>query len=595
MVTDRRSFLSELRRRNVLRAAVLYVGATWALAQGISQLTPALDLPEWTTRWFLIAAIIGFPFWLAFAWFYEFTPRGIKRESEVAPGESIAQSTARKLDFAIIGVLAIAVVLLASGYFVRRQVSTVGMDSNEAVAFNPPKDSLVVLPFKNLGGDPKQAYFSDGITEELTGALGENPALRVIAWDTASTLRDAALTATDVGKRLNVANVVHGSILRDGDDVRITAELVNAVTGYQLWAAHYDGSLKDIFRMQDQVSEAIARALEVRFAQSDLATGRTTDPRAHELVLRGRQLAKKENAASLAQARDYFQQAIALDPEYAEAHALLSRTLLVLTEHSNLSLAENQPTIRAEAQKAVELDPRNADAWVAVGNANISSDPPDLDKARSAFRKALALDPSNVPAHIDYGIVLPLKAQMAQYREATLLDPANEIAWNNLAVAAQDLGDPDLVVTADETLLKLDPKDVDSAFGLAFAYQQLHRNDKIAAAFDLVQPSTPVDQQQVDTGRLVYGALADPASRPQALTALDLLATHRSNPEVAGNLLQLYLALGENSSAMRLLEDHCPAQPVGCNDLAVNPMYQPLRSDPGFRQLAKKYTTTAAE
>ncbi len=588
MVTDRRSLLSELKRRNVLRAAVLYVGAAWALAQGVSQLTPAIGLPEWTTRWFLIAASIGFPFWLAFAWFYEFTPRGIRRESEIAPGESTAQSTARKLDFAIIGVLTIAVVLLASGYFVRRHA---GMGVEDA--FNPPKDSLVVLPFRDLGGDPNQKYFSDGITEELTGALGENPALRVIAWDTASTLRDAALSATEVGKRLNVANVVHGSILRNGDEVRITAELVNAVTGYELWSDHYDGSFKDIFKVQDEVSEAIAHALEVKFARSDRPAGRTANTRAHELVLKGRELAKKENAANLAEAKDYFRQAIALDPGYAEAHALLSRTLLVLTEHSNLPLATTLPTVHAEAQKALELDPHNADAWVALGNALGSSDPKQTEQARAAYRKALELDPSNVPAHIDYGIVLPLKEQLAEYREATLLDPANEIAWNNLAVAAQDLGDSNLVMTAEKMLLKLDPKDVDGAFGLAYAYQQLHRDDEVIAAFDLVQPSTPVDQQQVDAARLAYGALANPALRPHALTALQQLAAHRSNPQVAGNLLQLYLVLGENASAMQLLEDHCPAQPVGCSDLAVNPLYRPLRADQRFQQLAKRYTTTA--
>ena len=146
-MTDRRSFLSELKRRNVLRAAVLYIGATWALAQGISQLTPALGLPEWITRWFLVAALIGFPFWIAFAWFYEFTPQGIRRESHVAPNESIAQSTARKLDFAIIGVLAIAVVLLASGYFVRRQTSGAGMDGGMGVAFDPM--------YPPLRGDPR--------------------------------------------------------------------------------------------------------------------------------------------------------------------------------------------------------------------------------------------------------------------------------------------------------------------------------------------------------------------------------------------------------------------------------------------------------
>ncbi|MBS0431837.1 MAG: hypothetical protein JSS21_05470, partial [Proteobacteria bacterium] len=124
-VANPRRFFAELKRRNVLRAAALYAGAVWAFGQGLSQFSPALGLPDYATRWFLIAAVIGFPFWLAFAWFYEFTPQGIKRESEVAPSESVAHSTARKLDFAIIGVLIVAVALLASGYFVKRDTIVV--------------------------------------------------------------------------------------------------------------------------------------------------------------------------------------------------------------------------------------------------------------------------------------------------------------------------------------------------------------------------------------------------------------------------------------------------------------------------------------
>src|SRR6185437_7713535 len=192
-VADNRGFLAELKRRNVLRAGVLYAGAVWALAQGIAQLGPAFGASNSVTRWFVIACIIGFPFWLAFAWFYEFTPQGFRRESEVALDAPQRHTNARKLDFAIIGVMAVAIVLLASGYFVRHAAPA---DAQAATApFHPPADTLVVLPFANLGGDPKQQYFSDGITEELTNALGQNTGLRVIAWDTASKFRDSKQSA----------------------------------------------------------------------------------------------------------------------------------------------------------------------------------------------------------------------------------------------------------------------------------------------------------------------------------------------------------------------------------------------------------------
>lgn len=467
-----------------------------------------------------------------------------------------------------------------------------------APAFNPPADSLVVLPFQNLSGDMKQRYFSDGITEELTGALGQNPGLRVIAWETAAMLRNLKLSPNEIGRQLNVANILNGSILRAGDEVRITAELVNTVNGYELWSAHYDGSFKDIFKVQDEVSAAIVGALKLRFAETDLQAGGTTNPEAHELVLKGRALMESEDSASLAAARRDFEQATALDPNYADAHALLSRALFTLTELSDLPLKTTLPAIRTQAKQALKLDPHNADAWVALGNAENSGDPPDIAKARADYEKALQLDPSNVSAHLDSGNALPLKQALAEEQEAARLDPANETAWNNVAVYALDLGDWAQEIEATQALLKLDPKVVDSAFYLAFAYQQLQQYQAMVGAFDLVKPASPVDREQVNTGRLVYRALADPTLRPQALTALTALkalARHQSNQDVTGNLIQLYLALGETGPALVLLESYCPADPVGCNDLAVNPMYKSLYGDPRFEALSKKYTTTTVD
>ena len=169
-----RSFFSELRRRNVLRAAVFYVGAVWALAQGISQLGPSVGAPEWATRWFLVAAGIGFPFWIAFAWFYEFTPQGLKRESEIDPADAIAHWTGRKLDFAIIGVLALAVVLLLTDRFVLRQ------GVNQTTAAPIPEKSIAVLPLMNSTGDPASKYFSDGMSEEFISTLSHLQELKVI-------------------------------------------------------------------------------------------------------------------------------------------------------------------------------------------------------------------------------------------------------------------------------------------------------------------------------------------------------------------------------------------------------------------------------
>jgi hypothetical protein len=162
-----RNLFAELKRRNVIRATILYVGAVWALAQGISQLGPSFGAPEWATRWFVVAAAIGFPFWIAFAWFYEFTPEGLKRESEIDPAESITRRTGRKLDFAIIGVLAVAVVLLLTDRFVLRH------GVNETTALPILAKSIAVLPFDNLSRDPDNAFFTDGVQDQNSHPPGK--------------------------------------------------------------------------------------------------------------------------------------------------------------------------------------------------------------------------------------------------------------------------------------------------------------------------------------------------------------------------------------------------------------------------------------
>jgi TolB-like protein len=195
--------------------------------------------------------------------------------------------------------------------------------SPASAPFNPPAGTLAVLPFTNLNGDPKQQYFSDGITEELTNALGQNAALTVIAWDSASKFRNSHESTNAVGVALNVANLVNGSIERENGAVRVIAELVDTRTGKQLWSDHYDDSAANVFQVQDKISAAIAAALNVKFAA--LGPAPTVNPKAHDLVLQAHALIETaRTAAPIEQARALLEQAIALDPGYADAHAKLA-------------------------------------------------------------------------------------------------------------------------------------------------------------------------------------------------------------------------------------------------------------------------------
>ncbi|WHZ19381.1 MAG: Adenylate cyclase [Rhodanobacteraceae bacterium] len=581
-----RNIFAELGRRHVWRAAVLYAGAVWALSQGISQLTPALNLPDYATRWFLIAAAIGFPFWLVFAWYYEFTPQGLQREAAITEDTPNRHSVARKLDFAIIGVLMVAVALLASGYFIHRNAPAA-----EAAAkpFNPPADTLVVLPFANESGDPKQQYFSDGITEELTNALGQNTALRVIAWDTASHYRDRTQSATSIGKALDVANVLTGKILRQGDAVRVIVELVNARTGYQVWSNHYDDSLANVFQVQDKISAAIAQALQVKFAS--LGAAPTVNPQAHDLVLRARALTDKSRTAGpIEQARKLYEQAIALDPDYADAHAGLARVWYILTEFSTLPLKDGLPRVREEANKALALDPRNVEALLQRANAD--GDEGRRAEARAGYERALAIDPSNSAAHMDYGNALPLQPGLAQYLEAVQFDPDNATAQNNVVVAELDLGEYAQALAPVQAMMRLDPASPDNALGLALVDSLLHRNADAVKAFDDAKPDTALARALIAAGRLTYQSVLDPRLRTQALAAVDALRRRTDlDPTSVADVIQLEMALGQHSTALDLLPKYCAAEPVGCNDLGLNPVYLPLRGEPRFEALVKQYDT----
>src|SRR5882757_6584343 len=309
---DPRNFFAELKRRNVIRTAILYLGAVWALAQGISQLGPSLGAPEWALRWFLVAAAIGFPFWIAFAWFFEFTPEGIKRESEVEPHESITHHTGRKLDFAIIGVLAIAVVLLVTDRFVLHH------GVNEEAAIPVAEHSIAVLPFVNMSDDKSNEFFSDGISEELLNLLAKIPQLQVTARTSSFAFKGKEVAIPEIARTLHVAHVLEGSVRKAGNSVRITAQLIKAGTDTHLWSQTYDRKLDDIFAIQDEIAADVVKQLKVTLLGA-APKARTTDPEAYALYLQAVQLGRQFTAEAFQQSDALFRKVLAIDPRYASA------------------------------------------------------------------------------------------------------------------------------------------------------------------------------------------------------------------------------------------------------------------------------------
>ena len=427
-----KNFLTELKRRNVIRPAILYVGAVWALAQGISQLGPSVGAPEWATRWFLVAAAIGFPFWIAFAWFYEFTPEGLKRESEIDPAESITRHTGRKLDFAIIGVLAVAVVLLLTDRFVLRH------GVNETTAAPISEKSIAVLPLLNSTGDPSNEYFSDGMSEEFISTLSRLQELKVIGRTSSFQFKGKTDDSKTIGEKLGVYYLLEGSVRKSADRVRIAVALIKSMDGANVWSETYDRELKDIFAVQSEIAGAVAKQLKVALLENNGQTAQLTtaatpsnqNVEAYNALLQGNFYLYRSTADDMGKAIGYYKEAIRLDPRYALAHAQLSRA-------ANNIAVNYAPHSAHEREEAIS-------------------------QARASARSALDLDLNLPEAHVAQGAVLlsldlNLVAAEAEYRHAVELAPQNAAAMNGLARLLSSLGRLDEATTLTQRAIALDP------------------------------------------------------------------------------------------------------------------------------------------
>jgi len=421
------SFFAELQRRNVLRAGVLYAGAVWALAQGLAQLLPLFGAYEWIARWFVIAAIIGFPFWIAFAWFYEFTPQGLKRESEIAADASIVRSTGRAMDKWIIAVLVVAVVLLLTNTFVWRKGAGLAGDSGLASA---PAKSIAVLPFEDLSPAHDHDYFSAGLAEELLNALAKVQDLKVAGRASSFYYGSHNADLRTIGKALDVANVLEGSVRTQGQAVRISVQLVRTHDGYEVWSQSYDGDLGNIFDLQERIARAITDHLKIVLTGSEqarLVPVATTSAEAYADFVTAQTLVSKRVGDSLPRAIALLQQATALDPKFARAWSKLAVAYAVLPQYTGANWSSSWKTSDDAAHRALVLDPDDAEAYAALSYNQFSQR--HYVAMVEPMRRALALAPDN--SAVNYWASNELAAMgrtrpaEARIDAALVNDPAN--------------------------------------------------------------------------------------------------------------------------------------------------------------------------
>ena len=353
---------AEFRRRRVFRVAAVYVVASWVLIQLGSATFEPIGLPLWSMRLLLVLLALGFPLACLLAWVYDIGVHGIQRTAPLPQPEAQAQPAPA------------------------------------------PEASVAILPFADLSEARDQGYFCEGLAEEILNVLASVRGLRVASRTSSFRFRGGDTDAREIGRALNVAAIMEGSVRKAGDRVRITAQLIDAANGYHLWSENFDRKLEDIFAIQEEIARSVANALRVSLqgaSKLDLCGCAPRDMRAYEFYLRGRQIQSVKSSDNWTKAPEMFRRAIALDPEYAQAHAGLADSLAQLLMWRILHGADVLQEALAAAQRALELAPELAEAHVAHGNTLSLAG--DSEGAIAAFRRAITLDPELYEAHYYLG------------------------------------------------------------------------------------------------------------------------------------------------------------------------------------------------
>jgi len=598
-------FLEEIRKRNVGRVAILYVVVGWLILEPVHVVFHMLEAPLWANWLVIILLALGFPAALIFAWVYEITPEGLKPTVEVPHGQSIRKQTGRRLDRAIIAVLALALIYFVLDKFWLSTTSAHGKretsaaattiaaaptaHAEPAAAFAPPAHSIAVLPFVNLSGDPQQEYFSDGLSEELLNSLSRIAALQVAARTSSFFFKGKQVDIADIAHKLNVGAVLEGSVRKAGTRVRITAQLINAVTGFHLWSQTYDRNLSDILALQTEIATAVTTALQATLLVNSAALielGGTQNPLAFDAYLRGQKLVgtATDKEANLKQIAAYSE-AIRLDPRYAKAYAAKALALRELAGilATGPAIREGFEEARAAAEKALALAPELGEAHAALA-AVLDVGFADYARAVVEYDRALALSPGNA-------LVLRLsgeffdemgrpEAAVANVQRAVVLDPLNVAVHRTLGNVLYDGRRYRDAIDAYNRALSLDPHADEVPALRGFSYLSLGQFE--AARESCATP--PLMWLNNTCLAIVYHKLNRQSDADATLTTL---MAAQSDAE-AFQYAEIYAQWGNIPKALEWLETAYRVHDPGLSELKVDPMLDPLRQEPRYKEIERK-------
>ena len=572
-------FFGELKRRNVYKVGVAYAVVAWLLMQVASQIFPFFEIPNWVVRLVVLFLIVGFPVALIIAWAFEVTPEGIKRtEAADAAGQ-------RSRGGAWIYIVLIGAALSVGLFFVGRYSAGHATPRQSEVATAIPEKSVAVLPLINESGDPKDEYFSDGLSEELIAALAQISGLKVIGRSSSFRFKDRKEEPKTIGEKLGVSTLLDGTVRKQGDRVRIVAALVNATDGIQLWTRTFDRELKDIFDVQEEIARAVAESLKVTLLGSQdrpAQRGAPSNVEAHNAYLQGHFHFQRRNLEDYRKAVGYFDQAIRLDPDYALAYTERSEAWSFIGDLTG----QHEPAwsnARSDAEKAVAIAPDLAEARAALGWVRFFIDW-KFAEGITALKRAKELSPANPTANdlLARAILYLGRLDEAerQARQAVELDPLSVPAQGTLARVLHDVGKLD---EADAVARKA--ADLQPASASSHRWQVLvavERGDGEAALREAqLEPDEGYRRFELAVAQYVVGdrQAADAAwliSLPMGGTTWPIKSLRCTRCEVK----KIKLSSGCKS--------HSTTTTLGLLTLFVDPVLRGLHDDPRYKNLLAK-------
>ncbi|HEV3099625.1 MAG TPA: hypothetical protein VGY75_07915 [Candidatus Udaeobacter sp.] len=571
------NFFAELKRRNVYKVAVAYAVVGWLIAQIATQIFPFLEIPNWIVRLVIVLIAIGFPIALVIAWAFESTPQGIKR--------TIVADAAREHSRgkAWIYIVAIGALLSIGLFFLGRYTAGNATPQHSETATAIPQKSIAVLPLLNESGDPGDDYFSDGLSEELIAALAQISGLKVIGRSSSFRFKDRKDEPKTIGEKLGVSTLLEGTVRKQGDRVRIVAELINAADGIELWTRTFDRELKDIFAVQEEIARAVAESLKVTLLGSDSAQkSAPKNVEAHNAYLQGHFHFQRRNLEDYRKAVGFFDQAIRLDPDYALAYAERSESWTFIGDITG----QREPAwskARSDAVKAVAIAPALAEARAALGWVRFFVDW-KFTEGMSELKRAKELSPTNPTANDLLARVILYLGRLdeaeRQARYAVELDPLSVIAQGNLARVLLFAGKLDEADAAARKAAELQPASA-SSHRWQVVIAVLRGDGETALREAQLEPDDGYRRFELALAQQVRG------DRQAAdATLADLIANGRD--QLAYQIAEVYAVRGETDKAFEWLQIAFDEHDTGTLTLLVDPLLRGLRDDPRYNKLLAK-------